>query len=93
MTIVLTLVGETIVDAKFQTYPCPASSACGTFVTTWAEGKKLSDIPSLTEDILIAATGPMPLGREHCPKLAVDAIKDALVRLEKLRSESAEVAQ
>ena len=89
MTVVLTLSGDTIVDAKFETYPCPAASACGDFVTTWIEGKKLSDIPGLTEETLLASTGPMPLGREHCPKLAVDAMHDALARYEKLAAVSA----
>jgi NifU-like protein involved in Fe-S cluster formation len=84
MTIILTLVGERIIDAKFQTYPCPAASACGHFVTTWAEGKTLSEIPTLTEDILLASTGAMPLGREHCPGLAVNALRDSLARYEKL---------
>jgi NifU-like protein involved in Fe-S cluster formation len=92
MTIVLTLDGETITDAKFQTYPCPAASACGTFVTTWAEGKTLSDIRALTAEILLEHTGQMPLGREHCPGLAVDAMHDAARRFEILRSGSPEGA-
>jgi NifU-like protein involved in Fe-S cluster formation len=87
MTIVLTLDGETITGAKFQTYPCPAASACGNFVTTWAEGKTLSEIPNLTEEILVAFTGSMPLGREHLPGLSISTLRNCLVRYEMLLRE------
>jgi NifU-like protein involved in Fe-S cluster formation len=84
MTIVLTLSGDQVVEAKFSTYPCPAANACGDFITNWIEGKRLADIERMTIQLLLAGTGPMPLGREHCPVLAVNALKDALVRLHKL---------
>ena len=80
LTIILSLSGETIIDAKFQSCPCSAASACGDSVTNWAEDKKQSDIPGLTEEILLASTGPMPLGREHCPKLAHGSMFEEALR-------------
>jgi NifU-like protein involved in Fe-S cluster formation len=90
MTVILTLVGDCITKGQYRTYACPAAAMCGEFMAEWVEGKKLSDIPTFTTEMLLAGTGAMPLGREHCPGLAVDALNDCLVRIEKLESRTSE---
>ena len=65
-------------DARYQTYGCPAAQACGEFVCNWACGKSLGEADKLTTADVIAGVGQPPLGREHCPGLAVNALRKAL---------------
>ena len=81
MIIVLTVSETTITDAKFSTYGCPASFACGQWVTEQVIGKKVAEIEPLGESDIIAGIGQMPLGREHCPGLAIKALKNAVSSL------------
>ena len=79
-----------IASARFSSYKCPAAQACGQWVTEAVEGKPLADVKALTEQDVIAGAGGMPLGREHCPKLAIDALYNALAEAKFLISASAE---
>jgi len=79
MLIVLEVESDRISDAKFQTYGCPASQACGQFATEWVEGKTLEEARLFSVDDIINGIGQMPLGREHCPGLAVGALRRCLV--------------
>ena len=74
MAIVLDMTDGRVSAAYFQTYGCPASHACGRFVCEWAIQKNLQELAQLTEADVLRGTGPMPLGRDHCPGLAVRAL-------------------
>ena len=73
--------GERIVEARYQTYGCPGTIASGSVLTEWAMGKTLAEAAALTPSELEALLGGLPLGREHCASLAVEALRDALGKL------------
>jgi len=77
MLVVLKVKDDCIVDARFQTYGCPAAVACGEFVCNWVQDKSLSLALSISEADVIAGVGAPPLGREHCPGLAVKSLHKA----------------
>jgi NifU-like protein involved in Fe-S cluster formation len=79
MVVVVELEDDRIQDAKFQTYGCPVAIACGEFVCNWAQGKSAKEVDQLTEDHVVVGVGHPPLGREHCPGLAVRALKKAFL--------------
>jgi nitrogen fixation NifU-like protein len=72
--------GERIAEAAFQTYGCPAAIACGSFVTEWITGKTVGEAATLEWDEVAVAL-ELPLGKEHCAQLAVNALRDALNQL------------
>ena len=56
----------------------PAGIAAGSAITQMAEGKPIEEALAITRDELIAALGGLPLGREHCAALAVEALGASL---------------
>ena len=77
MAFVLDVEADVVVDAHFQTYGCPASQACGEFVAEWTIGKCAAELDALSVERIAEGVGPMPLGREHIPHLAVSALRAA----------------
>lgn len=75
MTVILHVTDNKVDDARYQTYNCPAAEACGEFVAAWVLGKTIEEASMLTDRIITDAIGSMPLGREHCTGLAVNAIR------------------
>ena len=73
---------ERIVEARFQTYPCPSAIACGNWTCEWAEEKTLEEARALEAGQVARGVGGLPLGREHCPQLAVSALHKALAQWE-----------
>jgi len=70
--------GTTVIQASYQTYSCPNAIACGSWVTRWMEGRDPKTLSRLTDDDLMRILGGLPLGKEHCAILAVNALKDLL---------------
>ena len=81
MIIILKAEDEVIRSAQFHTYGCPAAIACGQFVCDEVEGMKADQAAGIDEKYILAGVGQMPLGREHCPKLATTALQNALENL------------
>ena len=77
MMITIKLDGSRVVKADYLTYGCPAAQAVGRFAAEWALGRKLDELDGFTEELVLREVGHMPLGREHCPRLAVEAMRDA----------------
>jgi nitrogen fixation NifU-like protein len=78
MAIVIELEADQVLDANFQTYGCPVAIACGEYVCNWVPGKTLEMAGTISEEDVIKSIGHPPLGREHCPGLAVKALRKAL---------------
>src|SRR4051812_35981727 len=78
MVLYLRIENDVITEARFQTYGCPAAIACGSWVSEWVVGKSVGDVALLTVDEVTEGLGGLPLGKEHCPVLAVGALRDAL---------------
>ena len=78
MRIWLTMEGETIVRAGFETYGCPAAIACGSLLTMLAAGRGRAAALAVTSRDLALVLGGLPEGKEHCADLATEALRDAL---------------
>jgi NifU-like protein involved in Fe-S cluster formation len=81
MAIVLYFSGRLIHKARFSTYGCPAAQSCGQFVCDKIEGGSLESAATVDEAAILAGVGHRPLGREHCPGLAVGALRDAISKV------------
>jgi NifU-like protein involved in Fe-S cluster formation len=78
MKIMLRMEGEQIVKAGFDTYGCPSCIACGSWITQWVEGRTREAVSIIESNDLRIVLGGLPLGKEHCAQLAVNALKCAL---------------
>jgi nitrogen fixation NifU-like protein len=67
-----------VTQAYFQTYNCPSAVACGSWLVKWLEGQTIPTAASLEASDLMRVLGGLPLGKEHCAKLAVKALRHAL---------------
>jgi nitrogen fixation NifU-like protein len=76
----LRLNGERISEAAFQTYGCPAAIGCGSYVSEWLKGRTMSEAEQLAWEEVTRALD-LPLGKEHCAQLAVNALREALGQL------------
>ena len=81
MVLYLRILGDRIEQARFQTYGCPAAIACGSWVSDWVVGKQVGEAALLQIDQVTAGLGGLPLGKEHCPPLAVGALKSAIEKI------------
>ena len=74
--------GNLVQEAHFQTYTCPNAIACGSWVTRWMEGRNPQILARLEAEDLMLVLGGLPLGKEYCAHLAVNALRDALKQWE-----------
>jgi NifU-like protein involved in Fe-S cluster formation len=65
-------------DAKFQTYGCGSTIACGSMLTEMIIDRSVEDCVKITQDQLIAALGGVPPDKMHSPALAIGALQAAL---------------
>lgn len=68
---------DRIKQAAFQTYGCPAAIACGSMTTLILTGRTIEQALRLDEQDLSRLLGGLPEGKEHCLRLAIQAIKNA----------------
>ena len=68
-------------EARFSTYGCPAATACGQWVASWVAGKSAQAARLLEPGDLERILGGLPLGKQHCARLAVDSLRSALAAL------------
>ncbi|MEA3401435.1 MAG: iron-sulfur cluster assembly scaffold protein [Armatimonadota bacterium] len=80
MIVWVKLDGERIERLGFKTYGCPPAIAAGSCITEMATGRTVQGALSITREELIEALGGLPLGREHCAALAIEALTDAISR-------------
>lgn len=67
-------------EASYQTYTCPNAIACGSWVCRWMEGRGPNLLAKLDPDDLMRVLGGLPLGREHCAVLCVQALRELVSR-------------
>ena len=78
MILVLKVLSNRVVQSRYSTYGCAVAQNCGQWLCAEIEGKPLAYLSTLDEAAIIRGIGHMPLGREHCPGLAIGALKHAL---------------
>jgi len=70
--------GNEILAAKFQTYGCGPTIACGSVLTEMIAGRSVAECLELTAQTLIDALDGVPPDKLHSPALAIAALRDAL---------------
>jgi len=70
--------GSQIIAAKFQTYGCGPTIACGSMLTELIVGRSIADCLQLTTETLIENLDGVPAEKLHSPALAIAALRDAL---------------
>ena len=78
MKIYISLEGEKIVDAQFQTFGCPPAIACCSVATRLIIGKTLSEAEKITEKQILAELESLPENKMQYLKMAVDTVKDGV---------------
>ena len=78
MVISMKVQDERIAQANFETYGCPYAIACGNWLTGWLTGKTLTQAEVIEAADLSLMLGGLPLGKEHCAIIAIQALKASL---------------
>jgi NifU-like protein involved in Fe-S cluster formation len=74
----LRIEGNKVTAARFQTYGCGPSIACGSMLTELIIGRSVADCSRLTIETLIECLDGVPAEKRHSPALAIAALRDAL---------------
>ncbi len=69
---------DKISDASFETYSCPWAVASGSALTFLIKGRNVSDARALTENSLQTELDEVPRNKAFCPRMAIEALKNAL---------------
>ncbi|MFC1612960.1 iron-sulfur cluster assembly scaffold protein [Patescibacteria group bacterium] len=72
-----------IEDIKFQTLGCAAAIASSSVLTEMVKGRRLDKVATITKQDVVKKLGGLPDNKIHCSLLAVDALKDAISKVEK----------
>ena len=67
-----------VLGAAYKTFGCPASIASASMVAELVEGLDVSEALAINEATLTQALGGLPEGKDHCPRLAIEALRRAL---------------
>jgi NifU-like protein involved in Fe-S cluster formation len=67
-----------IIAAKFQTYGCGPTIACGSMLTEMIIGQSLAECSMITTEMLMERLDGVPPEKLHSPALAIAALRDAL---------------
>jgi len=70
--------GERVVDASYLTDGCGSSAVAASFAAELAIGKDYTAILDMTGDDVLNHLGAFPKEDEHCPRLAVKTLQEAL---------------
>jgi len=71
-----------VVRASFQTFGCGYSIASCSALTEMITGKTIQECISITVDQLIQALDGIPEHKQFCAQLAIDAMRDAISKLD-----------
>ena len=72
---------DKITQANFTTYGCPYAIACGNWLTGWLKEKTLAQAGIIEAIDLSRMLGGLPLGKEHCAEIAIEALRDGLAQI------------
>lgn len=78
MKIYLKIDGDTITDAKFETFGCGSAIASSSMATEMIKGQPVAQALQLTNKAVVEALDGLPAHKIHCSVLAGEAIKLAL---------------
>src|SRR5688572_27638862 len=78
MILTLSIEGDMIIDAAYQTYGCPAAMASGSITASILKGRTVQQALTVTAKDIDLLLGGLPEGKGHCADLAVTALQTAL---------------
>lgn len=78
MILTLRIDGDTILEAAYQTYGCPAAMASGSITAQILKGRTVAQAFAVEPKDIHLLLGGLPEGKGHCADLAVEALNDAL---------------
>ena len=74
----LQIAGDRVVDARFQSHGCGVTIACGSVLTDLVIGTAYSELAHIDTPQLREALGGVPGDKEHCLRLAIAALRNAV---------------
>ena len=77
--IYLNIENNIISEARFQTFGCCAAIATSSVTTELIQGKSIEQAMQLTESDIVEALDGLPPDKMHCPAVAEQAVKSALL--------------
>lgn len=77
----LTLLGDRVQSAVYETYQCPGCHACGKALCELLKNNTLEAAAEITRAEIIDRVGPLPRHRQICYGLAVLALNEALKKI------------
>ncbi len=78
MEVFLAVQDRRIRKARFDTFGCGFTLACGSMAMEMAEGKTLADAMRIDAKKIAQALGGLPATHEHCAELATETLKKAI---------------
>ena len=82
LTIYLKMAHRVVAKASFQAFGCGYTIACCSALTEMVTGKTIDQCLSINPEQLIEALDGMPEYKQFCAQLAIDAVRDAIGKLE-----------
>ncbi len=70
--------GDRVVEARFETDSCAATTACSSVVTELVIGKTVAEAHAIGRQQILDALDGLPEGNVHCAEHAAAALKAAL---------------
>jgi nitrogen fixation NifU-like protein len=67
-----------IAEIAFRTYGCGAAIASCSVLTEMVKGMSAAQAKGVTSENVLQSLGGLPLGKRHCPGLAVSALQAAI---------------
>ena len=68
---------ERVVKVAYQTFGCPAAIASASMAAELAEGRTVMEALTISDSEIVLALEGLPVGKEHCPRLAAQALSAA----------------
>ena len=68
-----------IAEARFRAFGCGTVIACASATTELLRGRTLDEARDFSNDQVSKALGGLPAAKAHCPVLAEEAVKAAIV--------------
>ena len=78
ITIYLRIESGRALAARFRTFGCSACIAASSMLTELATGRTIDELRAIDGPALLAALEGLPPGKEHCARLAAEALQLAL---------------
>lgn len=66
-------------DARFKAFGCVATLASASVLTQLVLGKHIDQIPQITDADILDITGDMPIDKQYCTLLSIEALNNALL--------------